>query len=419
MQPVALISSPNPDLKNSADLGLSVQRLHRISEAFNAEVGDGSIPGAVVLVARRGRIAFFEAFGLQEPEKRSPMRKDSIFRIASMTKPVVAVAALMLMEEGRLALIEPVSRYLPELADLEVGIERIDAAGAKNLTFEPARRAITVQDLLRHTSGLTYGIFGDSSVQRLYRERKLMDAQQTNAEMITKLATLPLAFQPGAVFEYGMSTDVVGRLVEVIAGVDLSRFIAERIAKPLGMIDTGFVLDAKQCSRLALPQFDAASGAKSAQFAYDLAQPPKWFGGGGGLMSSAADYARFAQMLLNGGELDGARVLSRKSVELMTSNHLPPGTGFGTFTEELGVAAPLPSYGQGYGLGLGVRTEKGLSPVPGSIGDFYWGGALGTYFWADPAEQLLAILMLQEANMAKRTHYRSLLRNLVYQALTD
>jgi CubicO group peptidase (beta-lactamase class C family) len=400
------------------DVGLSSQRLQRVSEAFNADVRQGKIPGAVVLVARKGKIAYFEAFGLQDPEQGTPMRRDSIFRIASMTKPVVATAALMLMEEGKLALIDPVSRYLPELKDLKVGVETTDpATGTRSLTFEPAHRQITVQDLLRHTSGLTYGPFGDSLVQRLYREHRLMDDQQTNAEMVGKLATLPLAYQPGTMFEYSMSTDVIGRIIEVVSGMDLNRFIAERIAGPLGLTNTSFLLTEQSRGRLALPLSDPVSGTKGVLFAYDMARPPRWYSGGGGLLSTAADYTRFCQMLLNGGELDGIRLLSRKSVELMTSDHLPPNAGFGTFTQELGITAPLPEYGQGYGLGVGVRREKGRSPVPGSVGDFYWGGALGTYFWVDPPEQLIAVLMLQEIDMSKRTHYRSLLRNLVYHAL--
>lgn len=401
-------------------VGLSSQRLQRITSTFNADVATGRIPGAVVLVARRGKTAYLQAVGFQDRDKQLPMQRDSIFRIASMTKPVVAVAALMLMEEGKLALIDPVSRYLPEFKDLKVGVEQVDAAtGQRHLTLEPLRRPITVQDLLRHTSGLTYGPFGDSLVQRLYRENKVMDDQQTNAEMVTKLAALPLAFQPGTTFEYSMSTDVVGRIVEVVSGMNLEQFVRERVTAPLRMLNTGFLLDERNAARLALPQSDPASGTSGVLFAYVMARPPKWFSGGGGMLSTAADYARFCQMLLNSGELDGVRLLSRDSVALMTSDHLPPGAGFGTFTQELGITAPLPEFGQGYGLGIGVRKEQGRSPVPGSVGDFYWGGALGTYFWVDPQKQLIAVMMLQEIDITKRTQYRSVLRNLVYQALDD
>lgn len=401
------------------EVGLCSQRLRRIGETLSADAQVGKLPGAVALVARHGKVAYFEAVGVQDPEQRTPMRRDSLFRIASMSKPITAVAALMLMEEGKFALVDPVSRHLPQLKDLKVGVEVTDpATGERSLKIEPIRRPISVQDLFRHTSGFTYGIFGNSLCQQLYRERKLMEPKQTNAEMITKLAGMPLACQPGTTFEYSMSTDVLGALVEVWSGVDLNTFFAERIFRPLGMKDTGFLLNEHSRTRLALPNDNPAGGVKSSQFLYDLSRPPAWFSGGGGLFGTASDYVRFAQMLLNGGELDGERLLSRKTVQLMTSDHLPPNLGFGTFTQELGASAPLPEYGQGYGLCVGVRKESGRSPVPGSIGDFYWGGAYGTYFWVDPQEQLIAILMLQETDMQKRARYRPMMRNLVYAALS-
>jgi len=396
-------------------VGLSSQRLQRLTDAFDADVGSGKIPGAVIVIMRQGKVAYFRSFGFQDRAAGSAMRPDSIFRIASMTKPITMVAALMLAEEGKLQLMDPASVYLPQLKNLQVGVEVKDGNGERRLVLEPARREVTVQDLMRHTSGMTYGIFGDSLVQRAYRAAGTMDDQQTNAQLIDKLAQLPLAFQPGAAFEYGMSNDVIGRIVEVRSGLDLNRFILERIASPLGMRDTAFLLDAEQTARLA--QAQSAPGAPPLIIGYNPAKPPKWFSGGGGLLSTAEDYARFCQMLLNGGELDGVRVLSRKSVELMTADHLPPGIGYGAFTPELGLTAPLPQYGQGYGLGVGVRKEAGRSMAPGSVGDYYWGGATGPYFWIDPKEQLVAVLMLQASDIQLRTHYRSLLRNLVYQAL--
>lgn len=396
-------------------VGLSSQRLQRLTDVFNADVRSGKIPGAVVVVVRRGQVAYSQSFGFQDRAAGSAMRPDSIFRIASMTKPVTIVAALMLAEEGRLQLMDPASVYLPQLKNLQVGVEVKDGNGERRLVLEPARREVTVQDLMRHTSGMTYGIFGDSLVQRAYRAAGTMDDQQTNAQMIDKLAQLPLAFQPGAAFEYGMSNDVIGRIVEVQSGLDLNRFIVERIARPLRMRDTTFLLNPEQTTRLA--QAQSAPGSPPSIIGYNPAKPPQWFSGGGGLLSTAEDYARFCQMLLNGGELDGVNLLSRKSVELMTGNHLPPDVGYGAFTLELGLTAPLPQYGQGYGLGVGVRKEAGRSMVPGSIGDYYWGGATGPYFWVDPQEKLVAVMMLQASDIQLRTHYRSLLRNLVYQAL--
>lgn len=396
--------------------GFSSARLQRLTEKFEGDVRAGVIPGAVVLIVRNGKVAYFRAFGERDKAANAPMKADSIFRIASMTKPVTTVAALLLVEEGRLQLADPVSRYLPELKQLQVGVEKVDAAnGERTLVLEPARREMTVQDLMRHTSGITYGPFGDSLVQRAYRAANTMDDQQTNAEMLTKLSKLPLAYQPGTMFEYSMSTDVLGRIVEVVAGKDLNQFVAERITKPLHLTNTGFLLDREQTARLAEPQRNKNN--TPIVVGYNPARPPKWFSGGGGLLSTAEDYARFSQMLLNGGELDGTRILSRKMVQLMTSDHLPPDIGYGAFTLELGLTAPLPQLGQGYGLGVGVRKEQGRSPVPGSIGDYFWGGATGPYYWIDPQEQLIAIMMMQEPNTQRRTYYRSVMRNLVYQAL--
>lgn len=392
------------------------QRLERISERFAADVKAGEIPGAVVLIAHQGKVIYQKAFGYRDRGGNAPMQPDSIFRIASMTKPVTAVAALILMEEGRIQLVDPVSRYIPEFKDLKVGIERTDAQGERVLELVPVARDFTVQDLMRHTAGFTYGIFGDSLVQRANRSANTLDDQQTNAEMVDKLAKLPLAFQPGTTFEYGMSTDVLGRLVEVVSGQDLASFVEQRITRPLQMADTRFLLNPDQARRLAEPLFFGPDG-KPLVVGYNPAHPPKWFSGGGGLLSTATDYARFSQMLLNGGELEGVRILSRKSVALMTSDHLPPDVAYGDFTQELGMTAPLPRFGQGYGLAVGVRKEVGRSPVPGSVGDFYWGGATGPYFWIDPQEQLIAIMMLQELDIQKRTRYRSVMRDLVYQAL--
>lgn len=404
---------PRADTPES--VGFSTPRLQRLTDTFEADVSSGRIPGAVVLIVRDGKVAYSRTFGYRDRAARAPMQSDSIFRIASMTKPVTIVAALMLAEEGRIQLGDPASRYLPQLEQLRVGVEATNANGERSLKLEPVRRAVTVQDLMRHTSGMTYGPFGDSLVQRAYRAANAMDEQQTNAQMVDKLATLPLAHQPGTTFEYGMSNDVVGRIVEVVSGLDLNRYVIERIAKPLRMSNTTFVLDERQAKNLARPQ--PQEGVASVVAPYDVSKPPKWFAGGSGLLSTAEDYARFCQMLLNGGELDGVRILSRKTVELMTSNHLPPGVGYGPFTLEIGLTAPLPQLGQGYGLGVGVREESGRSTVPGSVGDYYWGGATGPYFWVDPRERLIAVMMLQEPDLQRRTHYRSVMRNLVYQAL--
>lgn len=388
--------------------------LQRLVDVFAHDVERGAIPGAVLLVARDGSIALHEAVGFRDRESGAPMQREAVFRGASISKPLTVVTALTLVDEGALELAAPLGEYLPALADLQVGVERAGADGTRRLELEPAAQAITIQDLMRHTAGFTYGAFGDSLVQRAYRSANMLDLRQTNAGMVEKLARLPLAYQPGSTFEYGMSIDVLGAVIETVCGLPLDRAIRERVTGPLAMSDTGFRL--ADLDRLALPQIDPATGERpNLNGLYDPAQPPAWFSGGGGILTTAADYARFAQMLLAGGTFEGARVLARKTVALMTSDHLPPGVAFGPFTPELGITAPFPRLGQGFGLGVNVRLDPGRNPNSGSVGDFAWSGISGTYFWVDPQERLVAVLMLQAPQ--RRVHYRSLMRALVYQAL--
>jgi CubicO group peptidase (beta-lactamase class C family) len=407
--PAGLARAASPE-----EVGFAADRLHRLVDGFAAHVEQAAIPGAVLFVARHGKTACLSAVGWRDREAADPMPIDAIFRGASITKPLAVAAALALVDDGLLQLAAPVSRYLPTLANLQVGVEVHGPNGERTLMLEPAAREITVQDLMRHTAGFTYGAFGDSLVQRAYRAADVTNMRQTNAEMVAKLATLPLAYQPGTTFEYGMSIDVLGAVIEVVAGMPLDRVLAERITGPLGMPDTGFRLTDE--ARLAHTQADPATGVRpDLTFLYDPAAPPAWFSAGGGILTTATDYGRFAQMLLNGGVLDGVRILGRKTVALMASDHLPPGVEFGPFTTELGVTAPFPWFGQGFGLGVSVRIDAGRAPHPGSVGDFSWSGVSGTYFWVDPAERLVAVLMLQSP--ANRVYYRSLLRQLVYQAL--
>jgi CubicO group peptidase (beta-lactamase class C family) len=356
-----------------------------------------------VLVAHGGELVYERANGYRDRIAGAAMQLDAIFRGASMTKPIVAVAALTLVEEGKLQLWEPVATYLPELADVRVGIER-----------EAPARPMTVQDLFRHTAGFTYGPFGSTPVHMAYREAKIADPADTNEVMVRKLASVPLMYQPGTTFEYGMSIDVLGRVIEVVDGRALDAALEARIFAPLGMRDSGFRLTAEQRQRLAEPHLSAA-GVNPLKFLHDPDAPPRFISGGGGLLTTAHDYLRFASMLLAGGEFEGVRLLARKTVALMTSNHLPPGCGYGSFTRALGITAPLPEYGMGFGLGVNVRIEAGRNPNPGSIGDFAWSGISGTYFWVDPLERLTTVLMLQAPEL--RVHYRALLRDLVYGAL--
>ena len=409
-----------PKANKPEDVGFSSERLKRVTDAFQSEVDKGAIPGAVVLIARNGKIAYFEAFGFQNRENKEPMKTDAIFRIASMSKPITSVAVMMLVEEGKIQLLDPVSQYLPEFKGVQVGVEKLNTTtGNSELIGEPPRQEMTIQDLLRHTSGLTYGIFGKSLVKQAYNEANLFDRNQTLAEFVSKIAKLPLAYHPGTTWEYSHSTDVLGRIVEVVSGVTLDQFVADRIAKPLGLSDTGFYVPAEKLDRLAETQIDPTTGKRWPTF--DVTNRPNWLAGGSGMVSTASDYVRFAQMLLNGGELDQVRLLSPRTVSFMTSDHLWPGVAFSPVTlnlfEPLGIA-PTPKVGQGFGLGFVVRTQEGRNPMPGSPGEYFWAGIWGTAFWVDPKEKLITVLMMQAAPLQAR-YYRSLIRNLTSQALIE
>jgi CubicO group peptidase (beta-lactamase class C family) len=392
-----------PKADRPKEVGLSAKRLARRSATFREDVERNMIPGAVVLIARGGHIGYAEAFGWRDREANAPMELDAIFRIASMTKPLTSVAAMILAEEGKLQIAAPVAEYLPEFANRTVGTERV-----------PAKRVMTVQDLLRHTSGLTYAAFGDSPVQMIWRDAQPMTENQTSAEMVAKLASLPLMFEPGTTWEYSMSTDVLGRVVEVVSGQDLADFIAARICRPLGLRDTAFAATGERAARVAEPQTDPVTRARPPM--RDVLHPGQWASGGGGAVSTAADYVRFCQMLLNGGELDGTRILAPNTVALMAADHLPPDCAYGdTARSRFGALAPVPEMGYGFGLGFAVRTDAGRCPLPGSVGEYFWGGVLGTSFWIDPAEELVAVAMMLAPE--RRLYYRHLLRPLVYGAL--
>ncbi|MBV9829540.1 MAG: beta-lactamase family protein [Alphaproteobacteria bacterium] len=393
-----------PKAECPEQVGFSSQRLQRMGDVIRKDVDRRLIPGAVVIIARAGRVVYHEAFGYRDREGGAEMHTDAIFRIASMTKPMTSVAAMMLSEDGSLEIAAPVAQYIPEFAEMTVGTAR-----------RKAERTMTVQDLLRHTSGLTYAGFGDSPVQMLWRDANLMDDNQTNAEMAAKLAKVPLMTEPGTTWEYSMSTDVLGRVVEVASGQTLADFVAERITGPLDMVDTGFTATGERAHRVAEPQTDLATGARPPM--RHVAKECNWHSGGGGAVSTAADYLRFCQMLLNGGELDGVRLLAPKTVALMASDHLPPGCDYGeTAATRFGALAPVPEMGYGFGLGFCVRNKQGHSPVPGSVGEFFWGGVHGTTFNIDPQEQLVMINMMMAPD--QRLHYRYLTRQLVYAAMT-
>ena len=388
-------------------VGLSSERLEHLSRVLRNEIEKGKFPGAVALVARKGRIAYLESFGVRDPETRTPMTKDTIFRIYSMTKPVTSVAVMMLQEEGRLVLTDPISKFLPQLASLQVAVEKKDpASGQAVFELVPAQREITIQDLLRHTSGFAYGSrTRNARVKEAYAKEGVDARNVTNAELVDRLARAPLSSHPGTAWEYSRSTDVLGRLVEVISGKTLGKFFEERIFTPLAMKDAGFFVAKDKLGRVAQPfAIDPTTGEKISLV--DVAAPPKFESGGGGGVSTTDDYLRFAQMLLNGGRLDGVRLLSRTTVAFMASDQLGR------------IAETMRAPGYTFGLGFSVRKDVGLAGQSGSIGEYGWAGAGGTYFWIDPKEQLVAILMTQ-APGPSRLYYRQLFKELVQQAIVD
>jgi len=385
------------------DVGLCGQRTCRLVDALQADVDRQRLPGAVVLIARHGKLALFESLGALDPATGVPMRRDAIFRIYSMTKPVVSVAAMMLMEQGRLLLSDPVAKYLPEYANQKVARQ---VEGVVHL--QEVRQLATVQDLLRHTAGLTYEFMGSSSVQRQYAQSRIGSRERSNAEFSRQLAALPLMFEPGTAWEYGRSTDVLGRLVEVVSGTTLGTYLRENIFEPLGMEETWFSVPQQHQYRIAEPFARDPDGAMQMRLV-DLREDPVMESGGGGLASTALDYARFLQFMLNRGELDGVRLLGSRTVAYMTSDHL------GSIPVNSGASRELLPLGYGFGLGFAVRKETGLATEPGSVGAYYWGGMAGTTFFVDPAEDLFACLMLQAPN--QREYYRKLFRNLVYATL--
>ncbi len=404
-----------PRAQKPEEVGLSSDKLKRFTARLKEGVDKGEIPGAVAIVVRNGKVAHYEAAGFRDREEKAEMKPDAIFRIASMTKPVVSLAIMMLAEEGKLSIAHPVSHYIAEFAKLQVGVEKKKDDGTVELMLEPQARQMTVQDLLRHTSGLTYGVFDKSMVDDEYRKAGVLDRNQTTRGFIAKLMHLPLKHQPGTTWDYSVATDVLGWIVEVVSGKSVDDFIAERITKPLKMPDTGFFVEAKNKGRLAEPQKDA-NGQRPVM--RDALTKPSWPSGGGGMVSTAADYARFGQFWLNGGQLDGVRLVSRKTVELMVADHLPPGTKFNrAITAHPSISTPTPVMGQGFGLGFAVRTEQGRNPMHGSLGEYYWAGATGTNFVIDPKEKMVVVLMMQAPTQGG--NYRILMRQFAHEAIAD
>ena len=393
--------------------GMSSARLARLAAVFGKEIEDKKLPGAVMMVARKGKVVYVNALGARDPKTGDSMRTDTIFRIYSMTKPIVSVAAMILVEDGKLQLTDPVAKWLPAFKDVKVWTEGGEVA---------AQRPMTVQDLLRHTAGLAYGeLTQNAAVKDALAKAGLfkpgvMDfdvRDLTGAEQVERLAKIPLLYQPGTTWEYSLASDVLGRVVEAASGKRLGVFMAERVFTPLRMTDTAFWVPDGKRGRVAEP-FDKDPLTGTAIRLIDVSKEPGNDSGGAGGVGTAGDYLRFSQMLANGGVLDGQRVLSRTTVRLMTSDHLGSRIAL----------APTPGGGvlgastYTFGLGFAVRPSDGIAPVPGSAGDFNWGGYAGTRFWVDPNEQLVGVFMVQSAG-ALRAYHRELFRQLVYQAIID
>jgi CubicO group peptidase (beta-lactamase class C family) len=386
----------------------SPAKLERITEFFNNEVATGKLPGAVVLIQQHGKPVYLKCFGVRDVATNLPMTPDTIFALHSMTKPITSVAAMMLIDAGKLSPADPVSKFIPAFADEKVGVSPDAADGQTVLKLVPADRPVTIMDLLRHTSGITYDYIGGKLIMRAYSESGLFDGRYDNKVFADRIARLPLARQPGTLWRYGHSTDVLGRIIEIVSGQTLYQFEKQRIFDPLGMSSTKFVLEsADEHKRMAepLPSDTVLKLAEAERRAH-----PEWESGGGGLVSSLTDYARFAQMILGGGQLDGKQYLSPAAFKAMTSDHIGPGSG---------VARDyyyFPGDGFGYGYGFAVRTDPGNAkpPPPGSIGELKWDSGSGTYFGVDPKLDMVYILLEQTQN--ERGRITPAFKKLVYDA---
>jgi CubicO group peptidase (beta-lactamase class C family) len=381
------------------EIGLSRAGLKRLTAVMEREIAAGRAPGVSMLIARKGKVGFARALGALGPDGPA-MSLDAIFRIYSMTKPIVSVAAMMLVEDGRMLITDPLSEYIPAFAETKVGVENGD-----RLDLVALKQPITIQDLMRHTSGLTYGFTGASKVQTQVAAAQILRIDKTIAESMDALAALPLMHQPGEVWEYSLSTDVLGRVVEIVGGASLGEILRARIFEPLGMDDTAFFIPPARLGREARPM----SPEVYMNMGVDpkpRTEPPACESGGGGLMSTIGDYARFLAMLSGGGELDGQRILGPRTIRYMTSDHLGPGVD-----RSNAVLAP----GHGFGLGFGVRLQNGLAPTPGSAGDYFWGGWAGTTFRISPQDSLFAIFMTQAPD--HRDHFFQTFANLFHAAI--
>jgi CubicO group peptidase (beta-lactamase class C family) len=390
--------------------GFSSEGLDRVTAMLDAEVAHGNIPGAVMLVQHHGKPVYYQGFGVRDPQTGAPMTQDTIFRLYSMTKPVTSVAAMMLVEDGKLSLEDPVAKFIPSIAEMKVGVERAGPDGKRRLDLVPVHRPITVLDLMRQSSGIVSAFSDLGLVTDRYVKAGLFDGDFDNREFVERLSKLPLAYQPGTVWDYGHSTDVLGRIIEIVSGQSLFTFEKRRIFDPLQMPDTAYyVLDSQKKARIAQPlPCDRVIGNEGIS---DPTIARKWESGGGGLVSTTRDYARFLQMLVNGGTLDGRRYLTEQSVQRMRQNEVAPATDVKPW------AYYFPGAGFGYGLGFGVRVGPGEDGVPGYLGELAWGGAAGTYFWVYPEQDMVMLFMVQTPT--QRGRIQPILKTLIYDAISE
>ncbi len=386
----------------------SPEGLAKVSDYIRNEIATGKIPGAILLLQQHGKPVYYRNFGVRDVATELSMSADTIFRLYSMSKPITSVSAMMLVEEGKLRLDDPVSKYIPAFADMKVGVEKRGEDGKATMTLEPLKRPITIEDLMRHTAGLPYGYYGGGVVNKAYADAGLFDNDPSNADLVARLTALPLAEQPGTQWDYGHGTDVLGRIIEVITGKSLLQFEQERLLGPLGMTETAFyVADKAKWPLIAEPMPKDRSISPVAEVR-DIRKPLRWESGGGGMVGTVGDYARFSQMLLNGGTYEGRRYLKAETIALMASDHIGPETGVVRDKNY------YPGLNSGFGLGFAVRTS-----VPANtswpLGEYRWDGVGGTFFFIDPEDDLFGIFMVQTPSQRGRIQLE--LKTLIYQAM--
>jgi CubicO group peptidase (beta-lactamase class C family) len=413
---LATVAAPSVRAEGTFDIPpgahFNQDKLARIGEFFKNEVTTGNIPGAILLIEQHGKPAYHEFFGVQDVVSKAPMTDQTIFRLFSMTKAITSVAAMMLVDEGKLALGDPIAKYIPSFANVKVGVEKKNEDGTKALDLVPPNRPPTVLDLMRHTSGITYGFYGDSLVRLAYRNAKIYDGDFDLAEFAERIAKLPLHDQPGTLWQYGHSTDVLARIMEIVSGKSLLEFEREKLLDPLGMKDTGFfVTDPQKQKLLAQPMpndSDFRVGREN-----NPTVPKRWQSASGGMVSTMADFSKFARLLLDGGKFDGKTYLSPKAFELMATDHVGPGSGVGRDYFY------FPGDGFGFGLGLAVRTDPGNAkpPPPGSLGELKWDGASGCYFVIDRKQDMFFVLL--EQTPSERQRIQKAVKQLIYEAMEN